>query len=83
MLRPSRNDPEVTSAWTDTGTRQARQLKHRVVGEVRYPPITPQLAELLRRHLDVYGTGAGGLAVRRSPRRSDQGEHLRPRLARL
>jgi integrase len=60
ILRLRENDPEVTTAWTDNGERKARQLKHRARGEVRYTPITPHLAELLQRHLDVYGTGAGG-----------------------
>jgi integrase len=59
-LRLSRNDPEVTTAWTDTGKRESRQLKHRAAGEVRYTPITSQLAEHLRHHLDTYGTGVGG-----------------------
>jgi hypothetical protein len=45
---------------TDTGTRQDRKLKHRAAVEVGDTPINPQLAELPRRPLDMYGTGAGG-----------------------
>jgi integrase len=60
MIRLAGNDPEVTTVWTDTGERKARQLKHRAVGEVRYTPITPPLAEILQRHLETYGTSPGG-----------------------
>lgn len=60
MLRLPRNDPEVITAWTDTGTREVRQLKHRARGEVRCASRTPQLAEHLRHYLDTYGTGTGG-----------------------
>jgi integrase len=41
LLRVSRNDPEVTTAWTDNGKREARQLKHRAAGEVRPVPCPP------------------------------------------
>jgi integrase len=64
LLRVARNDPEVTTTWTDNGRRQARQLKHRAQGEVRPVPCCPDLVALLRRHLATYGTGPDGRLFR-------------------
>ena len=63
-LRLSTNDPEVTNRWTDTGRRDRRQLKHRAKGEVRPVPCSPELAALLRQHLDTYGVGRDGRLFR-------------------
>jgi integrase len=60
LLRLSRNDPEVTRAWTDNGKREARPLKHRAKAEVRPVPCRPALVALLRAHVDEYGTGPDG-----------------------
>ena len=52
-------------AWTDDGTaRESRELKRRSVAEVRPVPITPELVELLRRHLDRYGVAPDGRLFR-------------------
>jgi integrase len=59
-LRLSPNDPEVTTTWTDSGKREARQLKHRAEGTVRPAPCPPALVVLLRQHLETYGTGPDG-----------------------
>ena len=64
LLRVARNDPEVTTTWTDNGRREARQLKHRARGEVRPAPCCPDLVALLRQHLATYGTGPGGRLFR-------------------
>lgn len=46
--------PEIDRQWTDTGVRRsARRLKHRAAGESRRVPVPPQLATLLRDHIDV------------------------------
>jgi len=60
VLRVARNDPEITTTWTDSGRREARQLKHRARGEVRPVPCYPPLVALLRQHLATYGTGPDG-----------------------
>lgn len=60
VLRLARNDPEVTTTWTDSGRREARQLKHRAKGEVRPVPCCSPLVAMLKRHLTEYGTGPDG-----------------------
>jgi integrase len=64
LIRVSRNDPEVTTAWTDRGRREPRQLKHRAKGEVRVVPCSPELVILLRRHLREYGVDRHGRLFR-------------------
>lgn len=63
--------PFAGKEWTDTGeARDARQLKHREVGETRTVPCPPELTALLHAHLDCYGTAPDGrLFV--GPRRAD------------
>jgi integrase len=63
-LRLSANDPETTSAWTDGGKREARQLKHRARGTVRPVPCSPPLVALLRARLAEMGEGATGRLFR-------------------
>jgi integrase len=59
-LRLCESNPAVALAWTDDGSRQPRQLKHRSRKAVRVVPMPPDLARLLRRHLDEFGTGPDG-----------------------
>jgi integrase len=54
------SNPATGRAWADDGTRRARQLKHRAEEEVRFVPIVPQLAAILRRHLREHGTAPDG-----------------------
>ncbi len=53
-LLVSRNNPQVSGAWTDEGRRTARQLKHRARGDVRRVPAPPQLVELLRAQIKCF-----------------------------
>ncbi|MFK4091112.1 tyrosine-type recombinase/integrase [Kribbella sp. NPDC020789] len=47
--------------WTDDGeVRQERPLKHRPVSTTRRVPIPPALVQLLRSHLERFGTGPDG-----------------------
>ena len=53
--------PRSARAWTGNGTpRELRGLKHRPEGAIRTVPIPPQLARLLRRHLQTFGCAADG-----------------------
>lgn len=54
------SDPATSRQWTDSGTRQRRQLKHRGKDEVRFVPVPPQLATLLQQHLAEFGTAPDG-----------------------
>jgi integrase len=58
------SSPEVRGAWTDSGEREIRQLKHRAVTETRPVPIPPVLGKLLRRHLREFGTAPDGRLFR-------------------
>jgi hypothetical protein len=68
--------PQVGSAWTDDGLPyEERGLKHRPKKAVRSYPIPPQLVELLRSHIQEFGTTADGRlfrAVRGGPVRSQE-----------
>jgi integrase len=60
-----RAEPHAGRIWTDEGTnRDARGLKHRARGASRVIPCPPELTELLRQHLDDYGTAADGRMFR-------------------
>jgi len=60
-LRINSAAPEVGAEWTNDGARrEQRRLKARAEGEWRHVPVTPQLAKLLRSHLEEFGTGPGG-----------------------
>lgn len=53
--------PRSGSHWTDNGKpRERRALKHRADGDTRHVPIHPELAALLREHLEQFGTGPHG-----------------------
>ena len=57
----SNSAPSTGGAWNSTGTRrEPRQLKHRAAKEVRPVPVSPALANLLRKHLANYGPAQDG-----------------------
>ncbi len=57
--------PRSARAWTGNGTpREPRSLKHRPEGAIRTVPIPPQLARLLRWHLQTFGCAADGRLFR-------------------
>ena len=57
--------PRSARAWTGNGTpREPRSLKHRPEGAIRTVPIPPQLARLLRWHLQAFGCAADGRLFR-------------------
>ncbi|MCX4549465.1 site-specific integrase [Streptomyces sp. NBC_01500] len=68
--------PQVGSGWTDDGMPyEERGLKHRARKTVRRVPIPPVLVQLLREHIDQFGTGDDGRlfrAVRGGPVRSQE-----------
>lgn len=52
---------ETGAAWTDDGSRgEERGLKHRSESDTRPVPLHPDLVQILRHHLDTYGTGVSG-----------------------
>ncbi|GII26502.1 tyrosine-type recombinase/integrase [Planosporangium mesophilum] len=57
----SNSSPRTGTAWTDSGrSREQRGLKHRAREETRPVPAHPELVELLRYHLDHFGTAPDG-----------------------
>ncbi|MEU5104101.1 tyrosine-type recombinase/integrase [Streptomyces sp. NPDC021354] len=57
--------PEVGAGWTDDGkSYEVRGLKRRARRTTRPVPIPPALVQLLRRHLDEYGTAPDGRLFR-------------------
>jgi integrase len=53
--------PDIGRDWTDDGEqRDRRQLKQRAVGDTRTVPVHPELAKLLRAHIETFGTAADG-----------------------
>ncbi|MFD0571772.1 tyrosine-type recombinase/integrase [Kitasatospora gansuensis] len=55
------SSPRVGSAWTDSGTsHDPRSLKHRADKATRPVPIPPVLVQLLREHIEKYGTAPDG-----------------------
>jgi integrase len=54
------SDPATSRQWTDAGTRQPRQLKHRSRDDVRFVPVPPPLTQLIRTHLTEHGTAPDG-----------------------
>jgi integrase len=53
-------NPETGSRWTDSGEREARELKHRAEGDTRPVPIPPPLVALLRAHLTEFPPAPDG-----------------------
>nr|WP_238353467.1 tyrosine-type recombinase/integrase [Kribbella solani] len=52
---------QTGQTWSDTGeVREERPLKHRAKNSTRRVPICPELVAILRRHLEVHGTGPDG-----------------------
>lgn len=66
VLHLETSDPSTSRAWTDTGSRQPRQLKHRARDDTRPVPCVPQLTAILRRHLATFGTTPDGRLFRGS-----------------
>lgn len=60
QLHFGQSSPAVGRAWTDSGGRESRQLKHRAVRYRRDVPCPPQLTAILNRHLAEFGTAADG-----------------------
>jgi integrase len=57
--------PTAGKRWTDSGeVHDRRGLKHRGVKDVRIVPIPPVLVDILRDHLNTYGTGPDGRLFR-------------------
>ena len=53
--------PDAGGEWTDDGSqREHRQLKHRPEGDSRIVPVHPELARLLREHVERFGTASDG-----------------------
>jgi integrase len=53
--------PDAGRDWTDDGDqRDRRQLKHRANGDTRTVPIHPELAKLLREHIETFGYSPNG-----------------------
>jgi integrase len=65
-IRIARGNPNIAGLWSDTGRREARQLKHRAAGAVRVVGAPPLLVTLLRRHLETYGAAQDGRLFRGS-----------------
>ena len=65
LLLLSGNAPRVGSQWTDSGMpHDRRHLKHRARKTTRPVPIPPELVELLRNHLERFGTTPDGRLFR-------------------
>lgn len=56
--------PEVGDVWTDTQTREERNLKHREDGIGRPVPCPPELTATLHDHILTYGTAPDGRLFR-------------------
>jgi integrase len=65
LLMLSDSAPRVGSKWTDDGTsHDKRKLKHRATNATRPVPIPPELARLLRTHVQRFGTADDGRLFR-------------------
>ncbi|MBV9204610.1 MAG: hypothetical protein JO037_04210 [Actinobacteria bacterium] len=65
LLLLSSSAPRVGSQWTDSGsTHDTRHLKHRARKITRPVPIPPELAGLLRSHIDRFGVAPDGRLFR-------------------
>jgi integrase len=55
------SQPRSGSQWTDDGSvRERRELKHRAKDETRTVPMHPELARILRDHINEFGIAPGG-----------------------
>lgn len=64
-LTVEENRPEAGKRWTDSGeAHDQRGLKHRPKADTRPVPIPPELVQLLRWHLDTFGTAGDGRLFR-------------------
>jgi integrase len=53
--------PDPRGDWTDSGrANEDRQLKHRGVSDTRPVPASPELVEILRRHIATFPTSPDG-----------------------
>jgi integrase len=53
--------PEVNRRWTDSASaHEERGLKHRPARATRRVPIPPELVDIIRTHIDSFGTGGDG-----------------------
>lgn len=59
-IRLSESDPTTAPQWTDDGRRAPRALKHRAQHDTRLMPCPPQLARLLREHIESHGVTPDG-----------------------
>jgi integrase len=60
-LSLAQSRPEANRRWSDTGdSHERRGLKHRASTGVRRVPIPHTLVQVLREHLDEFGTAADG-----------------------
>jgi integrase len=60
-LQLARSEPWAGQEWTDNGqARDHRALKRRASNAVRIVPIPAELVNLLRTHLETFGTGEAG-----------------------
>ncbi|MFB9830936.1 tyrosine-type recombinase/integrase [Actinoallomurus acaciae] len=59
-MRLTHAEPRSGSRWTDSGRPRDRQpLKHRALGETRSVPIHPELARILREHIEEFKVQPG------------------------
>jgi integrase len=64
-LTLEKTDPAPGKYWTDDGkVHESRGLKHRSRKAVRVVPIPPDLVRLIRRHIELFGTGRDGRIFR-------------------
>jgi integrase len=60
-LTLEKSRPEVNRRWTDTDSaHDERGLKHRAADDTRRVPIPPELAAILRTHIDTFGVAPDG-----------------------
>ena len=59
-MRLTHAEPRSGSRWTDSGLPHGRQPpKHRAVGETRFVPVHPELAQLLPEHIEEFKVQLG------------------------
>lgn len=58
------SNPATGTSWTDHGKRERRQLKHRAKKDTRIVPAPALLVEILRTHIEEFGTAPDGRLFR-------------------